>query len=168
MTTIQFHNTLTGLEKKMYYFALSLTCNSDKAQDLVQETFLRALTYQSRFSSDTNLMAWVYTIMKNTFINQYRRSIKVKTTLESHSDLSRISLSTNDPYQSVDSIHAEKEIYKNINSLNKEFREPFQLFLNGFKYKEISEKLDLPLGTVKSRIFFSRKKLSVSLSDYIN
>lgn len=168
MTTIQFQNTLTGLEKKMYYFALSLTSNSDKAQDLVQETFLRALTYQSRFSADTNLIAWVYTIMKNTFINQYRRNIKVKTTLESHSDMSRISFSTNDRYPSVDSIHAEKEIYKSINSLNKEFREPFQLFLNGFKYKEISEKLDLPLGTVKSRIFFTRKKLSVSLSDYMN
>lgn len=168
MTTIQFQNSLTGLENKMFYFALSLTSNSDKAHDLVQETFLRALTYQSKFSSDTNLMAWVYTIMKNTFINEYRRNIKAKTTLESQSDRLHISFSKDDFYPSVDSIHAEKEIYKKIALLEEEFREPFQLFLNGYKYKEIAERLDLPLGTVKSRIFFTRKKLSRCLSEYVN
>ena len=168
MTTIQFQNSLTCLENKMFYFALSLTSNSDKAHDLVQETFLRALTYQSKFSSDTNLMAWVYTIMKNTFINEYRRNIKAKTTLECQSNRLHISFSKDDFYPSVDSIHAEKEIYKKIALLEEEFREPFQLFLNGYKYKEIAEKLDLPLGTVKSRIFFTRKKLSRCLSEYVN
>jgi RNA polymerase sigma-70 factor (ECF subfamily) len=152
----------------MFYFALSLTSNSDKAHDLVQETFLRALTYQSKFSSDTNLMAWVYTIMKNTFINEYRRNIKAKTTLESQSNRLHISFSKDDFYPSVESIHAEKEIYKKIALLEEEFREPFQLFLNGYKYKEIAEKLDLPLGTVKSRIFFTRKKLSRCLNEYVN
>lgn len=168
MTTIQFHNSLTGLENKMYYFALSLTSNSDKAHDLVQETFLRALTYQSKFSSDTNLIAWVYTIMKNTFINEYRRNIKAKTTIENKSNKLRISFAKDDFYPSVDSIHAEKEIYKRIAQLEEEFREPFQLFLSGYKYKEIADKLELPLGTVKSRIFFTRKRLSKCLSDYIN
>jgi RNA polymerase sigma-70 factor (ECF subfamily) len=152
----------------MFYFALSLTSNTDKAHDLVQETFLRALTYQSKFSSDTNLIAWVYTIMKNTFINDYRRNVKAKTTLGSQSDRLQISFTKDDFYPSVDSIHAEKEIYKKIALLEDEFREPFQLFLNGYKYKEIAEKLDLPLGTVKSRIFFTRKKLCRYLSDYIN
>jgi len=152
----------------MFYFALSLTSNSDKAHDLVQETFLRALTYQSKFSADTNLMAWVYTIMKNTFINEYRRNLKAKTTLESQSNRLHISFSKDDFYPSVDSIHAEKEIYKKIALLEEEFREPFQLFLNGYKYKEIAERLDLPLGTVKSRIFFTRKKLSRCLSEYVN
>jgi len=168
MTTIQFQNSLTGLENRLYYFALSLTSNSDHAHDLVQETYLRALTYQSKFSADTNLIAWVYTIMKNTFINEYRRNVKARTTLECQSDKLHISFSKDDFYPSVDSIHAEKEIYKKISSLEIEFREPFQLFLNGYKYKEISEKLDLPLGTVKSRIFFTRKKLSKCLSEYVN
>lgn len=168
MTTIQFQNSLTGLENKLYYFALSLTCNSDRAHDLVQETYLRALTFQSKFSSDTNLTAWVYTIMKNTFINDYRRNIKSKTTLESQSERLHISFTRDDFYPSVESIHAEKEIYKKIEQLDEEFREPFQLFLNGFKYKEIADKLDLPLGTVKSRIFFTRKKLSRCLKEYVN
>lgn len=168
MTTIQFQNSLTGLENKMYYFALSLTSNSDRAHDLVQETYLRALTYQSKFSSDTNLMAWVCTIMKNTFINEYRRNVKAKTTLESQSVNLQVSFAKEDFYPSVESIHAEKEIYKKIDLLEEEFREPFQLFLNGYKYKEIAEKLDLPLGTVKSRIFFTRKKLSRWLVDFVN
>ena len=168
MTTIQFQNSLTGLENKMFYFALSLTCNSDKAHDLVQETYLRALTYQSKFSADTNLMAWVYTIMKNTFINEYRRNVKAKTTLESQSNRLQMSFSKDDFYPSVDSIHSEKEIYKKISLLEEEFRVPFQLFLNGYKYKEIAERLELPLGTVKSRIFFTRKKLCKCLSEYVN
>jgi len=168
MTTIQFQNSLTGLQSKMFFFALSLTSNTDKANDLVQETYLRALTYQNKFSSDTNLMAWIYTIMKNTFINEYRRNVKARSTIETQSDRLHISFSRDDFYPSVDSIHAAKEIYKKIAMLEEEFREPFELFLNGYKYKEIAEKLDLPLGTIKSRIFFTRKKLSACLIDYLN
>lgn len=168
MTTIQFQNSLTGLQNKMFFFALSLTSNTDKANDLVQETYLRALTYQNKFSPDTNLMAWIYTIMKNTFINEYRRNIKARSTIEGQSDRLNISFSKDDFYPSVDSIHAEKEIQKKIDLLEEEFRLPFELFLNGYKYKEIAEKLDLPIGTVKSRIFFTRKKLSVCLIDFLN
>lgn len=168
MTTIQFQNSLTGLQNKMFFFALSLTSDTDKANDLVQETYLRALTYQNKFSSDTNLMAWIYTIMKNTFINEYRRKIKVRSTIETQTDKLNISFSKDDFYPSVDSIHSAKEIKKKIAMLEEEFREPFELFLNGYKYKEIAEKLDLPLGTIKSRIFFTRKKLSACLVEYLN
>ncbi len=168
MTQMQFQNSLTGLQSKLYYFALSLTSDSDRAQDLVQETYLKALIYREKFSMDTNLMAWVYTIMKNTFINDYRRNVKAKTTLGSSADKLQISFSKNDYYPAADSIHSEKEIYKKIGMLEDEFREPFQLFLSGFKYKEIASKLDLPLGTVKSRIFFTRKKLGKWLNEYIN
>ena len=167
MTTIQFQNSLTGMEDRMFYFALSLTSNSDKAHDLVQDTYLKALTFQSQFSSDTNMMAWVYTIMKNTFINDYRRKVKAKATLACNSDSLHISFSKDDFYPSVESIHAEKEIYKRIALLEEDLREPFQLFLTGYKYKEIAEKLDLPLGTVKSRIFFTRKRLTFWLKDYV-
>ncbi len=168
MTQMQFQTSLTGLQNKLYYFALSLTSDSDRAQDLVQETYLKALIYREKFSADTNLMAWVYTIMKNTFINDYRRNVKAKTTLNSSSDRLQISFSKSDYYPAADSLHAEKDIYKKISLLEEEFREPFQLFLNGFKYKEIADKMALPLGTVKSRIFFTRKKLEKWLNDYLN
>ena len=169
MTQVQFQRSLTSLESKLYYFALSLTSDSDKAHDLVQETYLKALTYQSKFSADTNLMAWVYTIMKNTFINDDRRNVKAKTTLEeSNSSKLQISFTKDDYYPSVDSIYSEKEIYKKIEMLDDEFRVPFQLFLKGYKYKEIADELNLPLGTVKSRIFFTRKKLGRWLNEYVN
>ena len=168
MTQLQFQSSLTGLQSKLYYFALSLTSDSDRAQDLVQETYLKALIYREKFSLDTNLMAWVYTIMKNTFINDYRRNVKAKKTLESSSDKLQISFSKNDYYPAADSINAEKDIYKKIDMLEDEFREPLQLFLKGFKYKEIADKLHLPLGTVKSRIFFTRKKLGKWLNEYVN
>lgn len=168
MTTLQFQNSLTGMQSKMFFFALSLTSNKDNANDLVQETYLRALTYQNKFSSDTNLIAWVYTIMRNTFINDYRRNVKARSTIENQSDKLNISFSRDDFYPSVDSIHSAKEIQKKVAMLDEEFREPFELFLSGYKYKEIAEKMDLPLGTIKSRIFITRKKLSACLIDYIN
>jgi RNA polymerase sigma-70 factor (ECF subfamily) len=166
MTQIQFQNTLISLEDRLYHFALSLTSDPEKAQDLLQETYLKALTYRDKFRTNTNFKAWIYTIMKNTFINDYRRNVKAKKTFDSANNNFHLTLSKDVHYPAPDSIHAEKEIYKKIDMLEREFREPFQMFLSGYKYKEIAEKLDLPLGTVKSRIFFTRKKLSKWLKDY--
>ena len=178
MTQIQFQNSLTSLHSKLYYFALSLTSDSDKARDLVQETYLKALTYRDKFSADTNLMAWVYTIMKNTFINEYRRNVKAKTTLESSSHKLQMSFSKDDYSPAADSIHAEKEIYKKIDLLENEFREPFQLFLSGFKYKEIAEKLICHLVLLKAEfsshaknwgnglVSISTKSVAVEISIY--
>ena len=169
MTQLQFTNALLDLQSKLRYYALSLTADREKADDLVQETLLKALSNRDKFASNTNFKAWVYTIMKNTFINDYRRNVKAKTTLEeSNSSKLQISFSKDDYYPSVDSIYSEKEIYKKIEMLDDEFREPFQLFLKGYKYKEIADELNLPLGTVKSRIFFTRKKLGRWLNEYVN
>jgi RNA polymerase sigma-70 factor (ECF subfamily) len=166
MTQLQFRNTLVGLEDKLYYFALSLTSDPEKAQDLLQETFLKALNYSDKFKTNTNFKAWIYTIMKNTFINDYRRNVKTKSTFDTTNNDFHISLSKNVDYPAPDSEHSAKEIHKKIELLEKEFREPFKMFLNGYKYKEIAEHLNLPLGTVKSRIFFTRKKLGKMLHEY--
>lgn len=166
MTQVQFQKTLIGLEDKLYYFALSLTSDPEKAQDLLQETFLKALTYRDKFRANTNFKAWIYTIMKNTFINDYRRNVKAKNTFDTTNNDFHLTFSKDERYPAPDSIHAEKEIKMKIQKLEIEFREPFQMFLNGYKYKEIADKLDLPLGTVKSRIFFTRKKLGKWLHEY--
>lgn len=168
MNLIQFQKSLLKLEDKLYYFALSLTADPERAQDLLQETYLKALTYREKFRDNTNFKAWIYTIMKNTFINDYRRNIKTKTTFDFSNNDYLLNISKDTHFPSPDSIHAEKEILKNIYRLDKEFREPFLMFLNGFKYKEIAAKLGLPLGTVKSRIFFTRKKLEKWLKEYAN
>ncbi|MDC1105913.1 sigma-70 family RNA polymerase sigma factor [Prolixibacteraceae bacterium] len=166
MNLIQFQKSLLQLEDKLYYFALSLTADPERAQDLLQETYLKALTYREKFKDNTNFKAWIYTIMKNTFINDYRRNIKTKTTFDFSNNDYLLNISKDVHFPSPDSTQAEKEILNNIYRLDKEFREPFLMFLNGFKYKEIASKLGLPLGTVKSRIFFTRKKLEKWLKEY--
>ncbi|MGE4586181.1 MAG: RNA polymerase sigma factor [Mangrovibacterium sp.] len=166
MTQVQFNNTLLGLQDKLLFYALSLTSDHDKAQDLLQETFLKALTYRDKFAQNTNFKAWIYTIMKNTFINNYRRNVKARNTFDAMNNDLHLKLTRDRIHPSPDSLYSSKEILKNIYALDDEYRIPFTMFLDGYKYKEIAENLSLPLGTVKSRIFFTRKKLEKTLKDY--
>ncbi len=166
MTQLQFNTALLGLQDKLLYYALSLTSDHEKAQDLLQETFLKALVYRDKFTQNTNFKAWIYTIMKNTFINNYRRNVKSKNTFDGANNDFHLKFSKDKSYPSPESIYSSKEIIKCINELEDEYKVPFNMFLDGFKYKEIAEELKLPLGTVKSRIFFTRKKLEKSLKDY--
>jgi len=166
MTQIQFNDALLGLRHKLHYYALSLTSDSDRADDLVQETMLKALTYRDKFTENTNFKAWIYTIMKNTFINDYRKSVKIKNTFEDSNNDYHLIFSKDKVYPAPDSFYNAQEINKNIDALEDEYRIPFRMFLDGYKYKEIADELDLPLGTIKSRIFFTRKKLEKSLHGY--
>lgn len=165
MTKIQFNNALLSLRSKLHIYALSLTSDSDQARDLLQETMLKVLTYREKFTQNTNFKAWVYTIMRNTFINDYRKNKKIRNTF-SNSDIDFCLLFPKKNYPAPDSIYNSKEIYRNIDALDDEYRVPFTMFFEGYKYKEIAEKLYLPLGTVKSRIFFTRKKLKKLLHEY--
>lgn len=166
MTQLQFNTALLGLQDKLLYYALSLTSDPEKAQDLLQETFLKALTYRDKFTQNTNFKAWIYTIMKNTFINNYRRNVKAKNTFDGANNDFHLKFQNDKSYPSPESVYSSKEIIKSINALEDEYKVPFNMFLDGFKYKEIAEQLELPLGTVKSRIFFTRKKLEKTLKDY--
>jgi RNA polymerase sigma factor (sigma-70 family) len=166
MTQVQFNTEMMSLSNKLYYYALSLTSDSERANDLLQDTFLKALTYRDKFAQNTNFKAWIYTIMKNTFINDYRRNAKMKGTFDSSSNVSHLMVANEKHFPSADSVISTREINKSIQELEDDFRIPFTMFLDGFKYKEIADELNLPLGTVKSRIFFTRKKLEISLSEY--
>lgn len=156
-----------SLENNLRYYALSLTSDRDRASDLLQETFLKALTYSDKFSENTNFKAWVYTIMKNTFINDYRKAAKSRNNFGGSNSEFHLKIAKDQSYPSPDSFYSTNEIEKSISALEDEYRIPFQMFLDGYKYKEIADKLDLPLGTVKSRIFFTRKKLSATLKDFV-
>lgn len=159
MTKFQFNESLINLEDRLYYYALSLTANQDSAADLVQETFLKALNFQSKFKQETNFKAWVYTIMKNTFINNYRKKVKNRMMMESSTNDYLLSIAKNKVFAAPDAQQEMKEIYKAIELLPENIRTPFVLFQKGYKYTEICDILGLPMGTVKSRIFLSRKKL---------
>lgn len=168
MTAMEFNYQLTNLEGNLERFALSLTQNMEDAKDLLQETYMKAITYREKFVDHTNLKAWTFTIMKNTFINNYRKTVKANTTFDNTDDLYYLNLSKQSNEDSPESDYSTKEIEEAINNLEDEFRIPFMMHVKGFKYKEIADKLDLKIGTVKSRIFFTRKKLMEALKDYQN
>lgn len=160
MTTAEFRYKLVNLQDPLRRFALSLTSDQRSAMDLVQETFLKALNNREKFTTDISLKAWTFTIMKNTFINEYRRCKRQNI---SHERNDESSFFNNTKFISIDdpsSVYFASELVNNIEQLQEAFRAPLQLLIKGYKYQEIAEELDLNIGTVKSRIFLSRKHLS--------
>jgi len=166
MTTLEFNSQLIGMKPNLQRFAMSLTSDRDTALDLVQDTYVKAITHKDKFADYTNLKAWVFTIMKNTFINNYRRNVKENTIIDGTQDLYYLNQPQDKGFISPESNYAEGEIEKAVNSLEDEFRIPFTMHVEGYKYKEIADELGLKIGTVKSRIFFTRQKLMHILKDY--
>jgi RNA polymerase sigma factor (sigma-70 family) len=167
MTQYEFNNSLLEMKSNLQRFAMSLTSDRDTALDLVQDTYLKAITYKDKFVDYTNLKAWVFTIMKNTFINNYRRNVKENTIIDGTQDLYYINQPHDKGFISPESSLSESEIERAIDSLSDEFRIPFRMHIDGYKYKEIADELGLKIGTVKSRIFFTRQKLILILKDYV-
>jgi len=147
-------------------FALSLTSDHVNAYDLIQETYLKAISNRDKFEDYTNIKAWVFTIMKNTFINNYRRNVTENAFIDISKDLYNINIPQEKGFISPESQYAAGEIEKAIESLRDEFRIPFKMHIEGYKYHEIAEKLGLKIGTVKSRIFLTKRKLILILKDY--
>lgn len=166
MTANEFTSSIISLKGNLQKYALSLTLDRDNALDLVQDTFLKAIQNQDKFVDATNLKAWIFTIMKNTFINNYRRKMRENTMMDGTQELYYINLPSDKGSISPDSTYSENEIEKAIEALHTDYRQPFRMHINGYKYEEIAEKLNLKLGTVKSRIFFARQKLMSVLKDY--
>ncbi len=164
MSQHEFNTALIELEPNLERFAYSLTANHEDARDLLQETYLKALTYKDKFEDNTNIKAWTFTIMKNTFINNYRKAVKQNTTFDSSDN--QFMINSKSENFGPDSMYSHSEISKKIDALEDDFRLPFQMHTSGYKYKEIADKLNLKIGTVKSRIFFSRQKLMTALKDY--
>ncbi len=159
MSNSEFNKAFDTVSPMLHSFAINLTRNEDNAKDLFQETAFRAITNKDKFKPGTNLKAWLFTIMKNIFINNYRKRKKSATIFDSTDNqffLNSGSVMINNDAESNILI---KELNKMINELDEGVRVPFEMHNEGFKYQEISECLDLPLGTVKSRIFFARKEL---------
>jgi RNA polymerase sigma-70 factor (ECF subfamily) len=152
------------MEGNLQSFALNFTRNNEDARDLTQETMLKAITYRNYYTPQTNFRAWVFTIMRNIFINQYRRRVKSGTIFDHSKDL--YLLNSTDSGSSAVAYLTEKEINSKIAMLDEEYKLPFNLHFKGFKYKEIADQLGIPIGTVKSRIFIARKKLMEQLPDY--
>ena len=224
MNSLKFQDRLLGLQDNLLNFAYMLTANREEAKDLLQDTTLKALDNEDKYIDNVNFKGWVFTIMRNIFINNYRRVVRNQTIIDQTEDLYHLNLpqdttlkalDNEDKYidnvnfkgwvftimrnifinnyrrvvrnqtiidQTEDLYHLNlpqdsgfaspegsftvKEITTAINSFSEEYRIPFSMHVAGYKYHEIAEKMDLPLGTVKSRIFFARQRLQEMLKDY--
>lgn len=165
MKNKKFENQLVESESVLENFAYSLTHNPNEAKDLVQETFLKALLHKKAYKEGTNLRAWLFTIMKNTFINNYRRNKKVQSVITKEDSTPWINnISGNVIYQ-ADHNTKYAQIVMLINTLPEEQKIPFEMMNQGYKYWEIAEKFNIPIGTVKSRIFLARQKLNQLLDE---
>jgi RNA polymerase sigma factor, sigma-70 family len=161
-----FKSSVLGMQANLLSFALKLTLNKDEAHDLVQDTTLKALNNEEKFVDNANFKGWMLTIMRNIFINNYRKTARENTIVDTTEDLYHLNLSQDSGMESPEGVFAINEISTIIAGFPADYREPFSLHVAGYKYEEISERLSMPLGTVKSRIFFTRKRLREILKDY--
>lgn len=166
MASTTFQSNLMSLQANLLNFAYMLTPNRDDAYDLLQDTTLKALDNADKYAEGTNFKGWVFTIMRNIFINNYRRGMRTATVVDTTDNLYHLNLSQDSGIESPEDTYGASEITSAINELAPEFREPFSLHVAGYKYNEIAERMNLPLGTVKSRIFFARKRLQQRFADY--
>ena len=161
-----FQTRLLGLQNNLLNFAYQLTANREQAQDLLQDTTLKALDNEDKYVDNVNFKGWIFTIMRNIFINNYRQNARKATVIDQTEDLYHLNISQDSGLSTPEGSYAVKEISLALNSFSDDYRIPFNMFVAGYKNNEIAEKMNLPLGTVKSRIFFARKTLREQLKDY--
>ncbi len=166
MASAKFQINLMALQANLLNFAYMLTSNRDDAYDLLQDTTLKALDNEEKYAENTNFKGWVFTIMRNIFINNYRRNVRSATIVDTTDNLYHLNLSQESRFESPEETYCAAEITDAINEFADEYRIPFSMHVAGYKYNEIAEHMHLPLGTVKSRIFFARKKLQERFADY--
>lgn len=165
MSTVEFNQLLLSNTEFLKPFAFTLTRDNEVAKDLLQETMYRALANKEKYNVGTNIKAWLYTIMRNIFINNYRKKTKQKTVLDNTATGDfLINYNQYTTVNAAESILMLKDIQSAIDKLPAIFSKPFMLYFEGYKYHEIADMMHEPLGTIKSRIHFARKLLKEQLS----
>ncbi|SEM74801.1 RNA polymerase sigma-70 factor, ECF subfamily [bacterium A37T11] len=166
MTKIEFDTLVSQQAESLKAYALHFTHDDEDANDLVQDTVLKAITYYNKFREGTNLKGWLYTIMKNTFINNYRRFIKMSSFVTKSDEISSANLAYSATNNQGENKFVMDDIKHALSNLSEEYYVPFTMYFEGYKYHEIADYLDIPIGTVKTRIHVARKMLKKSLKSY--
>lgn len=165
-TNDSFKKRLLGLQSNLLSFAYQLTTDKEEARDLLQDTTLKALDNEEKYVDNVNFKGWIFTIMRNIFINNYRQTVRKATVIDQTEDLYHLNISQDSGLETPEGSFAVKEISEALDEFTDEYRIPFNMYVAGYKYNEIAEKMNLPLGTIKSRIFFARKRLREQLKDF--
>ncbi len=168
MTALEFGYKIETLTDSLKPYALKLTKDGEEANDLVQETMFKAYRNRDKFQDGTNLKAWMYTIMRNTFITNYQRMMRRNTFIDTTENNHFINSANSVIENSATGNFVMKDIQAAINALKDMYKVPFTMYFRGFKYHEIAEKLNIPIGTVKNRIHIARKELKKGLKVYAN
>lgn len=166
MTSYNFNQLLVNSSEYLKPFAVSLTRDQESAKDLLQETLFRALANRDKYNVGTNIKAWMYTIMRNIFINDYRKKARQNTVFDNTPNDYLLDYNQQAVSNTAEKSLSLKEIQSSINKLPDIFKQPFLLYYEGYKYNEIADDLKEPLGTIKSRIHFARKLLKEQLNRY--
>jgi RNA polymerase sigma factor (sigma-70 family) len=166
MPNLEFNNLLINNADFLKPFAVNLTKDTESAKDLLQETLYKALANQEKYNVGTNIKAWLFTIMRNIFINDYRRKTKQQTIFDSTPNDYFLNYKQPTIFNAAETDLRVKEIYQAIYHLPEIFKTPFLLYFEGYRYHEIAETLQEPLGTIKSRIHFARKLLKEQINRY--
>jgi RNA polymerase sigma-70 factor (ECF subfamily) len=145
---------------------MKLTRDLDDANDLLQDTFVKAFSNRDKFAEGTNLKAWLYTIMKNTFITNYQRMVRRGTFVDATDNLYYLNSTAVPVENGVYGNFTMADIDRAFEKLDEVYKTPFQLYFKGFKYQEIADQLQIPIGTVKNRIHIARKLLKDDLAVY--
>lgn len=166
MNNTAFTSQICGLRPHLNQFAIKFTKNVEDADDLVQDTLMKAMRYAQMYKEGTNLKGWLYTIMRNTFINNYRSVSKRQAIVTTSEDLNSVQLSISASKNLAENKFIQKDINAAMSALSPEYYIPFIKYFEGFKYHEIAEELNIPIGTVKTRIHIARKMLKANLKMY--
>jgi len=166
MNTATFKRELLALQPNLLNFAYTLTLNRDDAEDLCQDTSLKALDNEDKFVDGTNFKAWIFTVMRNVFINNYRRSARAAVVVDTSEDLYQINVPVEGAESNPDDFFSVKEISAVVNGFDDDYRIPIMMHLAGYRYADLAQRIGVPVGTIKSRIFYARKKLQLLLSDF--
>jgi len=166
MSTADFDQMLLSNADYLKPFAFTLTRDNESAKDLMQETLFRALANKEKYNVGTNIKAWMYTIMRNIFINDYRKKSRQQTIFDSTPNDFLLNHNQTAVANSAETGLKLKDIQASIHELPDIFKHPFILYFEGYKYNEIASLLKEPLGTIKSRIHFARKLLKEQLTRF--
>lgn len=166
MNRIEFNTLVIRQSESLKAYARNFTRDQDDANDLVQDTLLKAVTYFKNFKEGTNLKGWLYTIMKNTFINNYRRVVKTNSFITKEEEITSANLVVSATKNGGENKFVMEDINRALSSLSEDYYVPFTMYFEGYKYHEISEHLNIPIGTVKTRIHVARKVMKKSLYAY--